>query len=392
MPQKTKIVIFFLGALLLVSLFLNYQTHTAKQTVEREKESVKKENAALAKKIEEGIQENKRLNEKIGALNQDLEKFSKDKEDIQIKYDSLKDERDALVQKLREQVEEVKKAQEAAASQQNQQAEVSATPKTDDVFWANLLKTKAGLEIQLDSVRRELASIKITGDQLQREKSSFELEVSSLNNENQDLKRQLDYSQKVVDRITKELVTEKTDKFQMQSSFKTLKGEDAVVRQQLKSLINHKANLERKLTELQSKYGNLQDNISKMEVLLKDKMLQFEDLQKNLDQAGSAEDQAQDKKGSVELPPIVVRPQKDGSDSKASKMLAQGKVLLVNRDNNFVIINLGEDSGIKIGDTLQVYRQGQFVAQIKAIQARRGITACDIIKESMPVKVGDILR
>jgi hypothetical protein len=69
-----------------------------------------------------------------------------------------------------------------------------------------------------------------------------------------------------------------------------------------------------------------------------------------------------------------------------------GKILSVDRDNNFVVIDLGIDVGIKIGDTFQVYRGDRIIATIEVIQARRGIAACDIKKEYLSIIAGDTVR
>jgi hypothetical protein len=66
--------------------------------------------------------------------------------------------------------------------------------------------------------------------------------------------------------------------------------------------------------------------------------------------------------------------------------------MAVNRDNNFVIIDLGEETGINVGNSFQVYRDGKSIANIEAIQVRSDMAACDIKKETRPIKVGDIVK
>ncbi|RJO63421.1 MAG: hypothetical protein C4540_07170 [Candidatus Omnitrophota bacterium] len=387
MPQKTKLIIFGLFAVLLISLLFSAQLYNAKLALERERDSIKKESEALGRKVEENLQDNKRLQEKLTLFNQDIERLAGEKDDLQKKYDSLKEERETLVQKLKEQAQAMEKLQAAKPVEQA----AAAAPKTEDVFWANLLKTKADLEIQLVNVRNELNSIRVTNEQLQREKASLTIEVSTLTTENQDLKRQVDYNQKVLDSITKELVNEKNDKFEIQKNFKDIRSENGLLRQQLKGLIGNKANLETRLQELQTKYNDLQNNLSKLDTMLKDKMLQVDSLQKSLEQTmkgGSGEE----KQDAVQLPPIVVRPQTESPRAKATKAMSEGKVLLINRSNNFVIINLGEDAGVKAGDSFEVYRNNDTIARIEAAQTRKAISACDIVRENTPIKVGDSVR
>ncbi len=98
----------------------------------------------------------------------------------------------------------------------------------------------------------------------------------------------------------------------------------------------------------------------------------------------------EEEKESVELPTIVVRPQPESSAQESKEV--SGNILAINKDNSFVIIDLGLDTGIKVGDTFQVQRDNKFIATIEVIQARKNISACDIKKETEPIKVGDSVR
>ena len=57
-----------------------------------------------------------------------------------------------------------------------------------------------------------------------------------------------------------------------------------------------------------------------------------------------------------------------------------------------MVVDLGEDSGIKLGDMLQVYRSGEAIGTLEVIQVRKPISACDIKKESTPIRIGDTVR
>jgi len=102
-------------------------------------------------------------------------------------------------------------------------------------------------------------------------------------------------------------------------------------------------------------------------------------------------------KESVNLPPIVVRPGAQEFSTEEPAVISQteageGKVLAINRENNFVVIDLGEAAGIKVGNTFHVYREDQPIATIQAIQTRRDIAACDIKQETETIKIGDTIR
>lgn len=383
MEKKTKFIIMGLAGILLISILINLQTIGSKQTLERQIYKLDNENTALRKQNDEIAQEKRRLESMVSALNQDLERTSKDKEEIQKKYELVDQAREKLVEQLK--------------SLKARRMEVAETPalaqtQTESVYWAGILQAKTDLQMQLENIRRELKTIQINNEQLQRDKSSLELEINNLNRENQDLKRQLDYNQKIMDSISQELVREKNDKFQIQESLKTIKNENSLLRRQLKGLNNRKIDLDRKLAEIQARNTSFENRLDEMGTLLKDKMLQIDNLKKQLElEAGGQVSGKQEEKESVELPPIVVRPQME-TTALSETFTPEGKILAVNRDNNFVIIDLGEDAGIKVGDTFQVYRQTQPIATIEVIQARKAIAAGDIKKETTPIRVGDTIR
>ncbi len=108
---------------------------------------------------------------------------------------------------------------------------------------------------------------------------------------------------------------------------------------------------------------------------------------------------------SVELPPIVVRLQAGASSSAASpdkqmplreekgkEAYSGGSILGVNRENNFVVINLGRIAGLEVGNTLQVYRGTRAIATIEVIQVRESIAACNIKEEVSSPEAGDTVR
>ena len=389
MEEKIKYIIVGLIIIIGVSLFLNLQTHTAKKNLEREGNALKNENETLTKSIAEALKDNQQLKERIGALNGDLERisqekqeFQRQKEGIQERYDSIIKERDELVGKLKIQPEKGLGKE--------------PTPQIEDTYWSRILKAKMELESQIEKIQSELKTTKIRNEDLQREKTSLELDLKNITREKQDLESQMGYNQKTLDSMYSELALEKNMKRQLQGSLKSIKDENALLRRQLKSLSKHKVNLEEKLVKLQGENSTLERRFNEMAALLEDRLSNIGEIKQQLGVISSGgkieeEEIAQPKKESVELPPIVVRPQTEMRAPEITTAL-MGNILSVDKDNNFVIIDLGEDTGTKVGDTFQVYRGDRVIATIEVIQARRDIAACDIKKEIMPIRAGDMVR
>ncbi len=384
MPQKIKFIIIGLAVILIISLFINLQVMVSKQAVERDRDVLQNEKAGLLAKIDSTLKDNKRLEDKINLTNKDIEKLTRDldraardKSDVQRRYDNLSKEKDALVEQL--------KSHPVVAEQREAKEEVVrpvyTTATTEDTYWAGILKAKADLELKLNNLRSELRVDKIDNEKLQREKSSLSLELKNLEMQNTDIKRQLEYNQQVTDALTQELVREKNDKIKIQEEIKVLRNDSASLRRQIEGVSIRKSKLEEKVAELEVKNSELERSLNKAQG---QQSAQAGVLKQQLGQ------DKQDRKESVELPPIVVRPQKEVSPSPVNN-IQNGKISLVNRENKFVIMSLGEDSGVRVGDVFKVYRANKEIAAIEAIRVRRDITACDIKNESMPIAIGDIV-
>lgn len=385
MEDKTKFVLIGLLGVSAVFIFLFIQALTSKQFILRERDDLKKENALLLSKAESIESSIRGYENKIGLLNKDLDRISREKQELERRLDLASKEKQELIERLK-----TKPVQPPPAP-----ALVTVAPEeTQDVYWAGILKVKKDLEWQLDSARSELKTLQMSYEELQREKGNLELDINTLRLENRDSKHQLEYEQKLMDSLAKELVREKNDKMQIQDLSKLAKSENKALSQKLKKVNNQKANLDKKLQRLQEEKAGAEQRLKEMENELTEKTSQINVLKGQMDAAISAEATpatAPEEKESVELPPIVVRPQPE-PQTEENVNIGGGKILAINKENNFVIINLGEDNGIKVYDTFKVYRQERAIAVLEVIQTRRNISACDIKKESEPVKIEDSVR
>lgn len=79
-------------------------------------------------------------------------------------------------------------------------------------------------------------------------------------------------------------------------------------------------------------------------------------------------------------------------DSGATEPGFNGRIVSVNEENNFVIVDVGEEAGVGLGDALSVYRDSKYVAQLEVIQVRKDIAAADIKNQWTQVQVGDTIR
>lgn len=389
MENKLKFIAIGLLGFVLILIFLFTQALTSKQQVIKERDELKSENASLSSKVEKFGAELRDKKKENDALKGELDKNKRDIEELMSRYNDAVRARDELTEKL--------KNQPQAAPQEKPQY---APPQQADAYWADVLKAKTDLEMQIDNIRMELKTIQINNEQLEREKAALGLDIDSLRRENADLKRQIEYNQKIMDSIAQELVREKSDKMKIQEGFQPLKNENDALSRQLKGLYAKKTGLDRKITDLQQDKSVLGKKVTDMETMLTDKISQINTLKEQLENirggpndAGNAAISGPEKKDTVELPPIVVRPQEGAVNAApvagGAPVAASGSVLTVNKDSNFVIIDLGEDNGVKVGNSFKVYRGMDNIASIEVIKVSRSVAACDIKQEVKPIKIGD---
>lgn len=387
MEEKTKFIIIALVGILAISLLINLYTNNLKKTSERERDVLQAENISLINKIEEE-------QARVVSLKEDLEKISREKQEVKDKEDELKkkydlvaNQKDGLFNKIKELEAKLKGEREKKEARKEPAAAVSLD---EDSYWAKVLKDKTELELEVEKLRTELKTLQINNEQLQKGQSGTDLDFKSLDREKEDLEKQLDYAQKSLDGVTTELVREKNAKRYLQDSLKTVKEENSVLRRQLKGVSNNKIRLEKAVMKLQEEKTSLERKFNEMQLFLEDKYSQLGDLKDRLDNISKTE------KSSIELPPITVYTQsqtpKQTEVPEANINYRLGSILNINKDSNFVIVDLGEESGLKIGDNLKVYREDQAIANITVVQLRKNIAACDIKNQITSIEIGDLVR
>ncbi|MCG2706522.1 MAG: hypothetical protein L6254_03135 [Candidatus Omnitrophica bacterium] len=198
-------------------------------------------------------------------------------------------------------------------------------------------------------------------------------------------KREIQNQQEKIQRKYKLLTKERHSLIE---KLKSVRKESATLKQKVRSLSDFKGTSEKKLAKLQEEKSDLKRQLDEVSVILLDAA-----------SSGDNEQLIPAEAGSVELPPIFVHsqpqifmPQKGSVLDEEPALAAEGKILEVNKKNNFVIIDLGEYSGIKSGNTFSVYRKDKAIATIEVIQTRKRVAACDIKQENTPVRVGDTIR
>jgi septal ring factor EnvC (AmiA/AmiB activator) len=380
MEQKAKFIILGLVIVSLVSFVITLQMMSSRKALEEAKEEAERQTQALEEKnkaLDTALQQKKKEND---GLTQKIDEITQEKDELQTKYFQLESERTKLADEIK-----FLKTQPVQVSQQPQAAEGT------DTYWAGILKSKLDLELQLEKVREQLKDLNISNEQLKRQGLTFDLELKNVKRERDDLQRGVEYSQKMVDSLSADLVREKKDKINIQDTLRLIRSENSTLRQQLQGLSSRKVGLERQLQSLEKEKQDLEHKLVQMETVLTDQVANMNVLRDQLDVVRKTVPRGSSSvEPSVELPPIIVQPQGQGLGQRQDAAL--GEVLAVNKENNFVVIDLGESAGLKLGDRLNVYRQDKIIAVVKVIRTRKTISACDIERELLPIITGDLVK
>lgn len=201
------------------------------------------------------------------------------------------------------------------------------------------------------------------------------------------LESELERTKAQINTLTDDLNKEKSAKEELLSQFGQLKGD----LEQQKTL---RADLEAKLSQAQEEMKKIREqlkDLSSYKTTLENKIKKME-----TGQAAGAE--------GVELGKIVVSPETETLggvkkatlkkiEKKASAKKSEGKVLVVNKEYNFAVINLGSNDGVKIGDEFSVYRDNRYLGDLQVEKVHDSMAAAGFATPDLKDKIseGDVL-
>ncbi len=202
------------------------------------------------------------------------------------------------------------------------------------------------------SLQEDLNSLKIKHDAAEAKLGEYKKTISQL-----ELK--LKDAQTNIDTLTGTLEQERKAKQEALGQVQQLKTDLG----QQKEL---RANLETKLNQAQK-------DAEKTKAQLKE-------IESKKAQEAQTQQQTQDQ--GVELGTIVVGSEDSSVATEQPKEKAvtsslKGKVLVVNKDYNFVVINLGSKDGVSAGDVFALYHNDKYIGDIKVEKIHESMSAAD---------------
>ncbi len=269
------------------------------------------------------------------------------------------------------------------------------TAPADEEQLAQLLREKASLELKIDELNTELSKRSVEIIELKQSYESLKIEFDTVKNAKETIEKEIQHKEDLINNLSLELARAKNENKFVKEKAEQSDKKNVDLFQQIKRLTSTKGALEKSIIRLTQEKDEVQKKLGQTESMVQSKIDEIWEIKESLDRSFRMA-QGKPAAGEVELPPIVVSAQGNGAavktEPKVSKPGLEGKVVSVNEENNFIIVDVGEKRGVRVGDVLGVYRGSEYIARVEVIQVRQDISAADIKDQWSKVKAGDVVR
>lgn len=451
MSKAAKTSIFILIFLLATGFGFAGYTLLEKQKIEQQKVSLERELQASQDREKKSLGEMKGLKDQlaqetgekskvkstIDGLQKRVEELlaqtseiTADRDKWQSRLEEIKKERDELVVKLQEKPqvvyeekivykerepepvaqtsEPVQQASDNPATQDPMPVAASADAadvapdaadnlsSTNEKYVAQLLREKTALEVGIDKLKADLSRHSLEIVDLKQANENLRMDLDAIQQEKQSIADDIKEKEEMVNRLSLELARAKNDKQFVAQKVDQLTKRNMRLRQDLKQLAAVKMALEKSVVQITQEKDGMNRRLEQAETVLQNKIGEVWDIKDSLDRSFNVVKEKTKAANEVELFPIIVNAQGAApvvsADARATKPGFEGKVMSVNEQSNFVIVDIGEKRGLRAGDTLGVYRGVDYIARLEVLQVRPDIAAADLKEQSAQVKVGDTVR
>lgn len=279
----------------------------------------------------------------------------------------------------------------------------SGAPSEDqpEEYWAKVLKEKAALELELEKVKQTLTRKSLEIVELNKLNSDLQLALGSLKEAKESIENDIKKGNDLADTLSLALARAENEKKFLNERITKTNVDNEELRGQIKELTSTKIALEKSIVRLQDEKKEITRKLVESENIIQSRVDEVWKIKENLNKNLKISDPSP--AGAVELSPIVISPSGEesvtpssisppGAALPARNVGVQGAVVSVNDENNFVIVDIGSEKGLKVGDNLSVYRGVEYVAGLEIIQVRKDISAADIKNKVSAIQIGDAVR
>jgi len=309
---------------------------------------------------------------------------------LEASHFTMKSERDTVVgerNSLRRELASVKKGKVFL--------EKKLREMESDMFVASLLRQKVGLEVEVGKLRKDMAPKDQEISRLKAENMDKDFKLAKLQEDRNSIEDKLSNAEQVAQILSNDVLKEKDANKENNKISENIAMENSTLRSKVSefdgiakeynNLLAEKEKMQINLAKLENDIEYRDREIDKFKVALKESAAKSQEVRA----------EAYHSPEEVDLPPIVAQ--------KTAKLTTpsleqigegtglKGRIVTINKEHNFVVIDLGKQDGIDVGNKFNVYRGSIFLGLIEIIQARDRIAAADIkdLKEGMDIELND---
>lgn len=196
------------------------------------------------------------------------------------------------------------------------------------------IAAKASVEQQLNETAAIKNELQNRVEQMKKEAEAFAAQIEQEKRLKDNALAQLNEKMSEAENLKKAVDTERQEKLALKN---TLEKETNSLKAQLEEIKTAKESLEKKLKQTLAKKG-------------------------------------------IKLEKIVVKPE-------TGEIVPEGQVLVVNREFDFVVVNLGENDGLKVGSKLQVYKDDEMLGNVEVEKIYGNMSAATILPDAQKDKI-----
>ncbi len=424
MSKAVRLVAVVAVVLMVVSIAFAFWALSQRQTLAQQNQELQNQISEYQGKESQLLAQAKKLQEDAQALNQKVDQKEREKSQVQNSYDEIKRkvdqfnaqldqaklerddwknrvsaiqrERDDLAEKLKNRPTQIvyKEAEPKPAEAVAPVASPAVTTAQGEEYWASILKQKAALQLEIDKIKADLElSVGQIAD-LKKQNSDLQLQIKSVTNDKEEIERKIKYGEDLANNLSIELARSRNDQRFVNERADKLKEENIELQGQIRQLSGTKLTLEKTVTRLNDEKEGIQRKLIETESVIQARINEIWQIKESVDQklASAAASRVSNQ---VELSPIIVNAGNRNvsvAPPAAAASAKQASVVSINETNNFVIVDMGESTGIKVGHVLKVLRGNSEIATLEVIQVRKDISAADIKQKTGNIKIGDSVK
>ncbi|MFH1772185.1 MAG: hypothetical protein ABH872_05140 [Candidatus Omnitrophota bacterium] len=386
--DKMKLIISLLILALGVGGFAAWTFYTEKQSLKSERDS-------LSAELKQKKEDYSNLNDSYSSLNTEKQELERRLSSISDQLSVVERERDGLASKykeaslqndlLAEKVEELMAKPKISVESMTPSGQASIA---SEEYWADFVKAKAQLESELEGLKEKLAEQTDGSVELEKKNKEIAIKIDEITKERDRLEEEIRFKERTIGIMSKDLVNEREARQNALEELKVLRSENLKMKRESVLVNKEKSTLQNDFNEVLKKKQVLESKISEIENVVREKTLAFDSLQDHLQRAIKTGKQVTSAEtASVELPPIVVKPDTSGIEG------LRGEVIAVNPQEKFVIVDIGESQGVRPGIILRVLRGSKDIGSVEVIETRREISAADIkeLSTGLLIQEGDVV-